>query len=140
MERHFYSKNSWRYPPKANTRTLPVVETNMSDPNIRTGRQTPAWLIEEYIKLRNKVNEIKAKHAEQLEPYATVMQTIESQLLDHLQHNDLGSIKGDSGTAYKQTITSVTVDNWDQVLRYIQENNTWDLLERRVVGGDVDLA
>jgi len=96
------------------------------------GRQTPAWLIEEYIKLRNKVNEIKAKHAEQLEPYATVMQAIEGQLLDHLQKNELGSVKGDTGTAYKQTITSVTVSDWDQVLRYIQENQCWDLLERRV--------
>jgi len=104
----------------------------MSDPNIRVGRQTPAWLIEEYIKLRNKVNEIKAKHAEQLEPYATVMQAIEGQLLDHLQRNELGSVKGDTGTAYKQTITSVTVSDWDQVLRYIQENQCWDLLERRV--------
>jgi len=104
----------------------------MSDPNLRTGRQTPAWLIEEYIKLRNKVNEIKAKHAEQLEPYATVMKAIEGQLLDHLGKNELDSVKGESGTAYKQTVTSVTVDNWDQVLRYIQENQCWDLLERRV--------
>lgn len=104
----------------------------MSDPNVRAGRQTPAWLIEEYIKLRNKVNEIKTKHAEQLEPYGTVMQTIESQLLDHLQKHELSSVKGETGTAYKQTITSVTVDNWDQVLRYIQENQAWDLLERRV--------
>jgi hypothetical protein len=84
------------------------------------GRQTPAWLIEEYIKLRNKVNEIKAKHVEQLEPFATVMATIESQLLDHLQKNELGSVKGDTGTAYKQTVTSVTVDNWDRALGWIQ--------------------
>jgi hypothetical protein len=96
------------------------------------GRQTPAWLIEEYIKLRNKVNEIKAKHVEQLEPFATVMATIESQLLDHLQKNELGSVKGDTGTAYKQTVTSVTVDNWDRALGWIQEHKAWDLLERRV--------
>lgn len=96
------------------------------------GRQTPAWLIEEYIKLRNKVNEIKAKHAEQLEPFATVMQAIEGQLMDHLRKNELDSVKGESGTAYKQTVTSVTVDNWDQVLRWVQEHGAWDLLERRV--------
>jgi len=104
----------------------------MRDPNIRTGRQTPAWLIEEYIKLRNKVNEIKAKHAEQLEPYGTVMKAIEGQLLDHLGKNELDSVKGESGTAYKQTVTSVTVDNWDQALGWIQKHNAWDLLERRV--------
>jgi hypothetical protein len=96
------------------------------------GKQTPAWLIEEYIKLRNKVNEIKAKHADQLEPFATVMQTIESQLLDHLQKNELSSVKGETGTAYKQTVTSVTVSDWDQALGWIRENNSWDLLERRV--------
>jgi len=96
------------------------------------GRQTPAWLIEEYIKLRNKVNEIKAKHADQLEPFATVMQTIESQLLEHLQKNQLSSVKGETGTAYKQTVTSVTVSDWDQALGWIRENNSWDLLERRV--------
>ncbi len=104
----------------------------MSDPNVRAGRQTPAWLIEEYIKLRNKVNEIKIKHAEQLEPFAAVMQTIESQLLDHLSKNELSSVKGETGTAYKQTITSVTVSDWDQTLGWIREHDAWDLLERRV--------
>jgi predicted SnoaL-like aldol condensation-catalyzing enzyme len=93
---------------------------------------TPAQLIDKYIQLRNAVATIKAKHVTELEPYTKVMLQIETELLDHLNKNQLDSINGPKGTAYKSTVTSVTVDNWSATLDYIRTHELWDLLEARV--------
>jgi len=93
---------------------------------------TPAELIEKYIKLRNKSAEIKAKHVTELEPFIKVMQTIENELMRHLNDTKLDSVNGPAGTAYKSTATTVTVDNWEQTLAFIRERELWDLLEARV--------
>jgi hypothetical protein len=93
---------------------------------------TPHDMIEKYIQLRNKVAKIKEEHTEQLKPYADVMMQIEGELLRHLGENQLDSIKSEDGTAYKQVVTSVTVDNWALALTYIKDNELWDLLEARV--------
>jgi hypothetical protein len=93
---------------------------------------TPATMIEKYIALRNKVDQIKSKHADELAPYTNTMQAIENELLRHLEETKLDSIKGDRGTAYKQTATSVTVKDWATTLAWIREQEAWDLLEARV--------
>ena len=93
---------------------------------------TPDQLIEKYIKLRNRVAEIKDRHTEELRPFTAVMQQIESTLLRHLAETDLNAVKGDAGTAYRQVATSVTVADWDRALAYVREHEAWDLLEARV--------
>lgn len=93
---------------------------------------TPDQLIEKYIKLRNRVAEIKDRHTEELRPFTTVMQQIENTLLQHLADTNLNAVKGDAGTAYQQVATSVTVADWAQTLSYVREHDAWDLLEARV--------
>jgi hypothetical protein len=44
----------------------------------------------------------------------------------------LDSTKCPSGTAFKSTVTSVSVKDWPATLRYIQQHELWDLLEARV--------
>jgi hypothetical protein len=96
---------------------------------------TPAKLIEKYLKLRNRVADIKQRHTDELKPYTEVMAKIEATLLNHLTTTSLDSIKSDEGTAYRQTVTSVTVTDWNQALRYVREREAWDLLEARVAKG-----
>lgn len=97
-----------------------------------TTTMKPAQLIDKYVKLRNKIAELKKKHTEELAPYTDVMGKIENILLEHLTTLDLNSIKCEDGTAYRQTVTSVTVSDWDQALSYVRENEAWDLLEARI--------
>ena len=93
---------------------------------------TPADMIEKYIKLRNKSAEIKGKHVKGLEPYINMMQQLETELMRHLHATKLDSVNGPAGTAFKQTSTSVTVENWERTLDFIREHELWDLLEARV--------
>jgi hypothetical protein len=93
---------------------------------------TPAELIEKYLHFRNHITTLKEKHDKELAPYKTVMSEIENVLLGYLNETQLDSLKAPQGTAYKQTVTSVTVDNWREALDYIKSNQVWDLLEARV--------
>lgn len=93
---------------------------------------TPAQMIEKYIALRNKAADIKARHVTELAPYVEAMRQLETELLRHLNETKLDSINGPKGTAFKQTATSVAVDDWAKVLKFIQDHEQWDLLEARV--------
>mgnify|MGYP003435984278 CR=1 FL=1 len=89
-------------------------------------------LVEKYISLRDRkqaiVNEAKEKAAK----FDAVLDKMEGMLLSTF--NDLGmdSVKTSAGTAYKSTRTSATVADWDSVLGFIQENEAFNMLERRV--------
>ena len=93
---------------------------------------TPAEMIDKYIKLRNKIEQIRDAHKKQLAPFAEVQAQLETRLLDHLNRHDLQSVAGADGTAFKSTQTSVTVQDWALTLEHIKSNELWDLLEARV--------
>lgn len=93
---------------------------------------TAAQMIEKYIALRDKKDEIKKQHTKQLEPYVQVMDQLEGMILNQLNQNNLDSMRSDSGTAFKSTETSVTVKNWQETFGFIRANGLWDLLEARV--------
>lgn len=97
-----------------------------------TTKLTPAKLIESYLALRSAVKDIKERHEKELGQYQTVMAQIENELLHHLDNAGLESFKGEKGTAYKQLSTSVTVSDWEQALKYVRDNQRWELLEARI--------
>lgn len=90
-------------------------------------------VIGSYIKLRDRRDDIKKRHREELAPIAEVMTTMENWLLGRLTNAGSDSItaKG-TGTAFKTTRTSAKVNDWDTTLASIQENDLWHMLERRV--------
>jgi hypothetical protein len=93
---------------------------------------TPAQMIEKYILLRNKSAEIKGRHVKELTPYIDAMLRLENELLRHLNDTKLDSINGPKGTAFKQSATTVSVEDWTKALDYIRDSRQWDLLEARV--------
>jgi 2-iminoacetate synthase ThiH len=91
-----------------------------------------ATMIEKFIALRDKVDEIKKLQTKQLEPYASAMQQLEGLLLAELERAGVSSMKGDAGTVYTSTTTSVVVKDWPETFGYIKTHELWDLLEARV--------
>jgi hypothetical protein len=89
-------------------------------------------MVEKYIALRDKVGEIKKRHAAELERYHTVMDTLEAMLLDVLNQHQANSMRVEGGTFYKSTRSTPRVTNWQAALSYIREHEAWDLLEARV--------
>jgi hypothetical protein len=104
----------------------------MPDGSVTTVVMTAAAMIEKFIQLRDKIDEIKKKQAEQLKPYQEVMQKLEGMLMLELERAGVDNMKCDAGTVFKSTSTSVTVQHWSETLKYIQETEAWDLLEARV--------
>jgi|SRR6185436_10672157 len=93
---------------------------------------TPAEMTKKYLLLRERIKQIEDKHKAELAPYLDMKFQLETALLDHLNQNGLDSTKCSDGTAFKSTVTSVTVRDWPATLGYIRKHNLWDLLEARV--------
>jgi len=93
---------------------------------------TPAEMTKRYLQLRERIKQIEDKHKAELAPYLDMKFQLETALLDHLNQNGLDSTKCSDGTAFKSTVTSVTVRDWPATLGYIRKHNLWDLLEARV--------
>jgi hypothetical protein len=94
---------------------------------------TPGAVIAGYLALRKAKDDIKNRHKDELAPINDKIEKLEAFML-----NVLNSAKVDSmafkgvGTMFKQTVTSVTVENWSDTLAWIQEHGAWELLEQRV--------
>lgn len=90
-------------------------------------------LLTGYISLRDKIAEEEAAAKLRIKPKKDMMEKIEQALKKHLDesHSDSLSVKG-VGTAFKKTVTSVTVADWDLVWEYIQTRKAWDVLNHAV--------
>lgn len=91
-----------------------------------------ADMIAKYIQLRDKKKEIEDKHKEELRPYNNLIEKLDGMLMHELERAGVDNMKCDAGTVFKSTSTSVGVQHWPETLKYIQENEAWDLLEARV--------
>jgi hypothetical protein len=87
---------------------------------------------EGYIKLRNIKNELSKKHKAEMAPINEDMKKIEAGLLNIMNQQGLQNIGTEESTVYKLKRTSVKVNNWNDCLSFIQDNNAWQFLERRV--------
>lgn len=97
-----------------------------------TNVMTPAQMIEAFVTLRDRIAAIKEAHKKQLEPYNEMRARLEGALLAELDKVGVSSMRAEAGTAYKETATSVKVDEWIDTLGFIRQHQLWDLLEARV--------
>lgn len=89
-------------------------------------------LVEKYVKIRDKVAELDAEHKQRTAPYKEASEKIEQMLLAIFNETGQESAKTAFGTAYITKQTSATAADWEETLRFIQEKERWDMLERRV--------
>jgi len=89
-------------------------------------------LIDKYVQLRNKKAEFKAAYDEKVGKIDEALDKIEQHLMKVFNETGQESAKTAAGTAYKQRRFSASVADWPATLEYIQANERWDLLEKRV--------
>lgn len=89
-------------------------------------------LVAAYVQLRDRKKELDDAHKQAMRPINEKLEWLENKLQQMLLDSGVRSAKTTAGTAYLQERVSATVDNWDQVLEWVQHNNAWDLLEKRV--------
>lgn len=94
--------------------------------------RTDDFLVDSYIKLRDRLTEQKKAQTAANAPLAEMMHRIENVMLERLQQRGALNTRTERGTAYVSEDVSVTVRAWSETLPYIQEHGMWELLEARV--------
>lgn len=87
--------------------------------------------VEQYITLRDKKTELKAKHKEELAPIDDLMETLESVFMQQLAALNADNLKTANGTVYMSTKKSASVADMDAFWAYIVTQGRWDLLDKK---------
>lgn len=85
-----------------------------------------------YVKLRDKKEALEAATKEKTKGIAAQLDKIEAWLIEQAQAQGVTSFKTAHGTAFLATTDFASVGNWDEVLKFIREHETYEMLERRV--------
>ncbi len=102
-----------------------MTSTADADPNI-------AKRIGQYVQLRDKIAEIKARHEAELKPYADALVTLNGVLLENLNATggDSLTIRG-VGTAYKTVKKSASVADPQVFKAFVIGGAHWSLIDFR---------
>jgi hypothetical protein len=85
-----------------------------------------------YVKLRDKKESMEAAVKEQVKPLKEKMNQLEAWLKEQADAQGVTSFKTKHGTAFLTTTDYANVADWDAVLQFIQSNEAYDMLEKRV--------
>jgi hypothetical protein len=88
--------------------------------------------IGQYVKLRDKIAELKKKHEAELKPFTDALVMLNGVLLDHLNTSggDSLTVRG-VGTAYKTVKKSASVADPGVFKAFVIERGRWDLIDFR---------
>jgi hypothetical protein len=90
-------------------------------------------LLKLFIGLRDRRAQRKAAYEEDDAGDKDKQNKIEIEFLRRFQERGIDNVAArDVGTAYRSTRSSATVADWDAVLDFVQKNEAWEMLERRV--------
>jgi hypothetical protein len=89
-------------------------------------------VIKKYMKLREEKAVVEAEIKERIDAIKANMEKLEAWLKAKLDADGLTSFKTDYGTAFLTTTDFASVEDWDAVLRFIREEEAFDMLEKRV--------
>lgn len=84
------------------------------------------------IKLRNEKDAKEAAVKEEVKAIKEKMTKLEAYLREQADALGVTSFKTKHGTAFITTVDFATVADWDAVLKFIRDNEAYDMLERRV--------
>jgi hypothetical protein len=89
-------------------------------------------VIKKYMKLRSEKEAVEAEIKERVDTIKAAMTKLEAWLKAKLDADGLTSFKTDHGTAFLTTTDFANVEDWDAVLRFIREQEAFDMLEKRI--------
>lgn len=75
---------------------------------------------------------IQGRHKAELEPLSEEVKLCETYIKDQMNQQGLQNLKTSSGMAFFTLKDSVTVDNFDETIKYIMANEAFHLLNKAV--------
>ena len=89
-------------------------------------------IVAKYVELRDGIDRIKAEAKAKVEVLERAQEQLESVLMKRAQAQGVSSFKTAAGTAFITTSAKCGVADWDAVLRYVEENRAYNLLNKAV--------
>lgn len=87
---------------------------------------------QQYIHLRDKIDEISKRHEEELKPYREAKAKLDAMLLDYLNQHNMKSAKAEGiGTITATDRKSATVADADAFRMFVTTQAMWDLADLR---------
>jgi hypothetical protein len=95
-------------------------------------------VIAAYVTLRDKKEALKKKQAEEMAPLSERMTKLEAWLQNHLNKQNLKTLRGEAGTAFIKEVTSATVEDGEAFFEFVKSTEKWELIDRRCSKSVVD--
>lgn len=89
-------------------------------------------VISAYIRLREKRSQIKAEAERQADELQAKMGKLESWIKEQADAQGVTSFKTKHGTAFLTTVDFAAVADWDAMLKFVRDNEAFDMFEKRV--------
>ena len=87
--------------------------------------------IAEYILCRDKINELKEKHTEELAPLVDLQNKLTGWLQQFMDQAGATSIKSVNGTCYTSTKYTASLQDPQAFMKYVIDTQQFDLLDRK---------
>jgi hypothetical protein len=104
---------------------------------------TVGQIIETYMKLRHQKESIENEAKAKVKDIKENMTKLEAWIKEKADADGVTSFKTNHGTAFLTTNDYARVADWDAMLEFVQKNEAYDLLEKRVskvaVRGYIDM-
>jgi hypothetical protein len=85
--------------------------------------------IGQFVKLRDKIGEIKKQQKDSLKPYNETLEQLNGVLLAHLNSVNGNSVSTDAGTVYKSEKKSASLADPEAFRKFVIENQLFDLID-----------
>jgi hypothetical protein len=88
-------------------------------------------LIGQYVKLRDRIEQVDAAHKEKMKPAREMLESLNNQILDALNKTGGKSISTANGTAYRTAKSSASIEDAVSFRDYVIANELWEMLDWR---------
>lgn len=85
-----------------------------------------------YMKLRTQKEAIEAKVKDEVATIKAKMEKLEAWIKEQADEQGVTSFKTNHGTAFLTTNDYANVADWDAMLKFVRDNEAYDLFEKRV--------
>lgn len=85
--------------------------------------------IEQYVRLRDKIKEIKDKQKNELKPFNEMLEQLNGVILAHLDATKVESVRADGGTAFKSLEKSASIADKSAFWSWVVLTGSWEMID-----------
>lgn len=89
-------------------------------------------VVSKFMELRTRKEMLEEEHKQKVKVINSALRQLESYFLKYLDETGQTSIKTPEATVFTKTNDYAQVADWDELLAFIRENETYEFLEKRV--------